>query len=53
MALPDVTSGENESSADRVSNPLSRKLNKLLEARLDTDKVIKFSIFHLENIELQ
>lgn len=38
MTLFDVAVGESESSLDRVSNPLSRKLNKLLEARLDTDK---------------
>lgn len=38
MTLVERTPGESDTATDRVSNPLSRKLNKLLEARLDTDK---------------
>ncbi|KFM60113.1 Conserved oligomeric Golgi complex subunit 6, partial [Stegodyphus mimosarum] len=39
MALNDLSTGDIlDLNSDRTSNPLSRKLNKLLEARLDTDK---------------
>lgn len=37
MTLADTAVGE-DVNLDQASNPLSRKLNKLLEARLDTDK---------------
>ena len=37
--MADKTSTESSAVENQPSNPLSRKLNKILETRLDNDKV--------------
>ena len=49
--MADRTITESSSTENQPSNPLSRKLNKILETRLDNDKVrtLYFVSAHLEN----
>ncbi|KAA8594017.1 hypothetical protein FQN60_004851, partial [Etheostoma spectabile] len=53
MSTDSSTAPQNTNAASQPNNPLSRKLNKILETRLDTDKMLEalkaLSVFFTEN----